>query len=139
MVGLSQTPFTVTLRINPDLIPAIMAGRPEARTAAQAQLRTQIRYCFARIRGQAGMVLAFGNNPNPAIGERLAGLATGLLNQEYPDLFPQESGRKTAIRNYHTITNNPGLNGVIELEIFFITLPDYPDIIETYGAKCEPP
>ncbi len=139
IVGLSQTPFAVTLRINPALISDVMVGRPQARATAQAQLRTQIRYCFARIRGQAGMVLAFGNNPAPSVGERLAELATGLLNQEYPDLFPQEEGRRTAIRNYHHITTDPKLNGVIDLDVFFITLPEYPDILKTYGEKCTPP
>ncbi len=140
MIGLAPTPFEVTLRIKPDLIPAIVAGRPEAKSTAEAQLRPQIRYCFAQVRGQAGLVLAFGHNPTPAVGEELAKLATSLLT-EYSELFPQEEGRIALIRNYHDIRSrsDPRLNGRIDLEVFFLTLPDYPDVIKTYGAKCTPP
>lgn len=133
-VGLSQTPFTITLRINQDLISAIAADRPDARASAQAQLRTQIRACFSQMQGQAGMVLAFGANPIPATGTKLAALATELLKQEYRGIFGQ-----SAVRNYHTISSDPYVNGTIDLEVFFINLPGSSSVLETYGPECIPP
>lgn len=138
VVGLNPTPYRVTLRVSPSLIPGIMAGKADARATAQAQLRRQMHYCFANMRGQAGMVLTFGSNPDPNIGNRLAALANALLREEYEDLFARQRA-EAVMRDYHTITTNPAQNGVIELEVFFITLPEFPDIIGTYGATCVPP
>jgi hypothetical protein len=128
----------VILRVNPALIPGIIAGRLDAQTTAQAQLRKQIRYCFAGMRGQAGMVLAFGNNPNPNVGNRLAALANSLLKEEYKDLFDRE-GAEAVMRDYHTITSNPALSGIIDLEVYFLILPEFSDAIRTYEDECIPP
>lgn len=84
------------------------------------------------------MVLAFGSNPNPSTGNKLANLATSLLREEFDNLFAQK-GAETVMRDYHTITNNPAQNGIIELEVFFINLPEFPDIIKIHGSECIPP
>lgn len=138
VVGLNPTPYRVTLRVSPALIPGIIAGRSDVLATAQAQLRKQLSYCFRSMKGQAGMVLAFGSNPDPNVGNRLAAIVTSLLREEYKELFARERA-EAVMRDYHTITSNPAENGLIELEVFFITLPTFPDVIKTYGAECTPP
>jgi hypothetical protein len=134
-VGVNRTAYTVVLRINPDLLPALFAGDAKIRQQVQEQLKAQGQACFGPFAGKAkaGFLLAFGGNPTPGRGNELARLAAELLKQQYPDLFTGP------VRNYHAITTNPYENGTIELQTFFMIQDGLTDVVTVYGDKCEIP
>lgn len=134
LVGLSQSPYLVTFRIDPDLVPALLTGSTNAQATARTQLLAQMHSCFDQRNAEAGVVLAFGANPIPGNGNRLAEEATQLLESDFENLF-----NKSVMRNFHTITGDPFANGSVDVEIYFLSRPGLPNPAEELGESCTPP
>lgn len=135
VVGLSTKPFTTTLRIDTDLVPAFSAVGGD-RNPGIAQLREQLSACFGRAQVQAGMVLTFGANPNHATGASLAAATNSLLKSINPVMFAN-----AVTRDFHYITGDPLENGTVLLEVYLITRSDQPTVAlpacSPKPLKCE--
>jgi hypothetical protein len=125
IMGLNGRPFTANLRIDPD------STREEILT----RLRPQIQECLGRFNGEAraGVALIFGTNPDPSVGNTFAERADEVLRQVFPRIF-----EGTVIKQYHSISNDPSQNGLIELEIYFINESSQGEVIGEDEPVCNP-
>lgn len=137
--GLNSTPFTVTWRVDPALMPSIAANpNSPAVAAARDQLAQQVRECFQKFSGKAraGIVLNFGGNPSPTTGNQLAGILSGVLRRELSTVF---SPTQTAFKDMHAAENHPLVNGTVETEVYFVSGPEFPlNAIKEFGSTCNP-
>jgi|GEM_PF-402661 hypothetical protein len=140
--GLNSTPFLVTLRVDPNLMPAMMANpNSSAASTVRNQLGQQIRECFQKFDGrtEAGMVLTFGGSPNLTYGNQLAAIASALLREQLPRVFTL-APRKTVFKDMHAVSRRAAVNGTVELEVYFLSSPEFPiNPIQTLGSTCNPP
>jgi len=137
--GLNSTPFTVTWRVDPALMPGI-AANPNSPAAATArdQLAQQVRECFQKFGGKAraGIVLNFGGNPSTTTGNQLAGILSASLRREFPNVFSPD---QTAFKDMHAAENHPLVNGTVETEVYFVSGPEFPlNAIKEFGSTCNP-
>lgn len=129
--GLNVKAYAVTLRTDPSLF---FSSNVNDRQTADNQLRQQIRNCLDGATGaKAGLVLATGYNPGVDNGHSLARRAMSLL-QEIPGPFAG-----TVQKDYHGLTVDPLLNGMITLEVYFIDDARVPALKTLLGGQCTPP
>ena len=133
--GLSSTRFHATFRIDPSLVPDLIA-RPTSANAnqARAQLREQLRECFKRFDGasRAGIVLSFGGNPSAENGKQLAAIANTILKTEFPRVF-------SVTEDLHSISRDAIVNGTIEMWVYFMIGPGLADATALGSHTCSTP
>ncbi len=130
--GLDIEPYDITLRTDPSLF---FSSDSKERQTAETQLRQQIHACLDSATGtKAGMVLATGYNPDVSSGHDLALRAMSLLKQEIPAPFAA-----TVQKDYHALTVDPLLNGMITLEVYFVDDARVPALKSLLGGQCTPP
>jgi hypothetical protein len=131
-VGLDPAPFAVTLRTDPSLF--LSANATDKRNA-ENQFRSQIHTCLDAAAGsRSGLVLGTGYNPDVTNGHVLARRAMALLREEMPTLFSS-----TIQKEYHALTDDPLLNGMVTLEMYFVSDPRVNLPRALLGAQCTPP
>jgi len=115
--GLNPTPFVVTLRLNPVLVPGLVSASDSDKKRALDQLRDQIKSCFSQVDQSAkgAMVLSFGKNPKDENGNKLAVEVNNLLPTVYPTMFAN-----AARRDFHTTDGDPTHNGNVRMEIYYL-------------------
>lgn len=131
-IGLDQTPYYVTLRTDPTLF---LSTSDADKRAADKQFRDQIHSCLNQTVGsKAGMVLAEGYNPHIENGHTLAKRVISLLSAELGDVFVN-----AVPKDYHRLSNDPYLNGMVTLEIYFVADPRIRLPKDLLGKQCTPP
>jgi hypothetical protein len=87
-----------------------------AKNSEQDWVRGQIRQEFRDYASQrAGVVLAFGNSPQPAEGNRLAAEVNRIQHEEVPDVFGP-----AILRDYHVINRDTSQRGIVDVEVYFL-------------------
>lgn len=87
-----------------------------AKSVEQDWVRGQISQEFREYASErAGVVLTFGNSPQPAEGNRLAAEVNSLLLEEFPDVFGS-----AILRDYHVINRDTSQRGIVEVEVYFL-------------------
>lgn len=140
--GLNSTPYKVTFRVNPALVPAFAANSTSpSGNQARAQIEDQLHQCFDKFqnRAQAGIVLTFGGNADVETGNKLARLTTESMRKLFPNMFkPADRSDGTVYKDMHAAEPHPFVNGTVETEIYFITSPAYPlNPLKEIGATCD--
>ncbi len=131
-VGLDPAPFTVSLRADPTLF--LSASANDKRTA-ENQFRQQIHACLDNAAGsRVGLILGTGYNLDVTNGHALARRAMAVMREEVPTLFGS-----TVQKEYHALTNDPFMNGMVTLEIYFVADPKVNLPKALLGMQCQPP
>ena len=136
--GLNQIPYTVTIRLDPRLVPDWVSDSANNKNAAREQIRSQLDSCLEGINkneGRAGLVLAYGGNPDPLRGEKIASEASSLLRSQFSKLFNDG----TVIKNFHDLQKDPTANGKIVLEIYLMRGGSSADFLPLKQNACVPP
>lgn len=133
--GLDQVPFVANLHVNPGTAAGLLSGSEQARAQMRAELQPQLQTCLAPFNdvARAGVALIFGTNPSPTIGNRAAEEVAAILAEQYPQIFGN-----TVMKTYHFISADPGQNGDIELEIYFIGVTSADEPFTPDSAGCNP-
>lgn len=131
-IGVNRVASVTMLHIPPALVAPFLRGDKDAAAQVDAHLEAQVRYCFAKLQGNAnaGMVLAFGYHAVAGAGNRISLAALNALDRTYPEIFSS-----AARENYHMITTTAAEQGIVELKIFLITAPGYLESI----PNCDVP
>ncbi len=131
-IGLDPSPYMVTLRTDPTLFLSAATGD---RRASDNQFRSQVHSCLDAAAGsKMGLILGTGYNPDVTVGANLAERAMEALQNELPALFGN-----TIQKEYHGLSDDPYLNGMVTLEIYFIADPKVTLPKALLGAQCTPP
>lgn len=131
-IGLDQSPYAVTLRTDPALF---LSSNANDKRAAESQFRAQIHACMDSAAGaKTGLVLATGYNPDTTNGHDLAQRAMAILREEMPAVFGNP-----VQKDYHALTEDPLLNGMVTLEIYFVSDPKVNLPRTLLGSQCTPP
>jgi hypothetical protein len=80
------------------------------------------------------LVLATGYNPDATNGQALAKRVVSLLSNEFRDVFGS-----TVQKDFHALSNDPYLNGMVTLEIYFVADPRVRLPRDLLGKQCNPP
>lgn len=131
-VGLDQSPYAVTLRTDPVLF---LSANASDKRAAESQFRSQIHACLdSAASARTGLVLGTGYNPDTTNGHTLARRAMAILREEMPAVFAN-----TVQKDYHALTDDPLLNGLVTLEMYFVADPKVTLPKALLGSQCTPP
>lgn len=131
-VGLDQSPYVVTLRADPALF---LSPNATERRTAETQFRNQIHSCLDSAAGaRMGLMLGTGYNPDVTNGHTLARRAMAILHEEIP-----AASAGAVQKEFHALTNDPLLNGIVTLEVYFIADPKVNLPKALLGSQCAPP
>ncbi|MCL4394432.1 MAG: hypothetical protein M1482_06445 [Chloroflexi bacterium] len=131
-IGLDPSPYIVSLRTDPTLF---LSASASDKQAAESQFGAQIHSCLdSAAGGKIGLVLGTGYNPDVTNGHELAQRAMAIVQEEIPSLMGN-----AVQKDYHALTNDPLLNGMVTLEMYFIADPKVTLPKALLGAHCQPP
>lgn len=137
-VGLDPSPYKITLRTDPALF---LSGDNSSRRAAEDIYRKQLHACLDQAAGtRIGMAIASGYNQRDDNGQEMAKRSLSIMREEFRDISGStQLFSEALVRDLHVISNDPYLNGMVIVEVFFLSDPRVNLPRSLLGTQCIPP